>query len=281
MSPDVLFSRIWTTGDHPVAHLIIVHGYAEHCGRYEALAREFNGVGIEVHAYDHRGHGNSPGAPGQIPRFDTQVGDLERFAAEVSRRAEGNPVFVLGHSMGGLVTAYFVAKTGIAIQGAIFSSPLLAMPAHVSLWLLRLSRVLGTVTPGLPVERLNSAGIARDVEVVHAYDADPQVYHGPIRARTGAELARAIQELPPLLLQITVPFLVFHGTADAIAPRAGSQVLFEGAASVDKECFFVEGGYHELLNDRGREEVIGKVLDWLARHGVNSEVGPDDRDNLS
>jgi alpha-beta hydrolase superfamily lysophospholipase len=162
--------------------------------------------------------------------------------------------------------------------GAIFSSPLMAIPAHVSPWLLRLSQVLGTVTPGLPVDRLNSAGIARDVEVVRAYDADPQVYHGPIRARTGAELARAIEALPALLPRIDVPFLVFHGTADTVAPMAGSQMLFEGAASADKEHFFVESGFHELLNDVGREDVIAKVLGWAARHGATASFHRDDGD---
>lgn len=271
MSPETLFSRVWPPDGVPSAHLIIVHGYAEHSGRYEVLAREFNGVGIQVYAYDHRGHGHSPGAPGQIPRFDGLVGNLDRFVKHVQRTAGGKPLFVLGHSMGGLVTAHFLATTAIEIQGSVFSSPLMAIPAHVSPWLLRLSRVLSAVAPGLPVDRLNSAGIARDIEVVRAYDADSEVYHGPIRARTGAELARAIQELPALLPRIKVPFLVFHGTADAIAPIEGSRVLFEGAASADKEQFFVEDGYHELLNDRGREETLGKVLDWLGRHGATTD----------
>jgi len=278
MNADALFSRVWSTDGDPSAHLIVVHGYAEHSGRYEVLAREFNGVGIQVHAYDHRGHGHSPGAPGRILRFDGLVGDLDLFVSHVHRQADGKPLFVLGHSMGGLVSAHFLAKTEIAIHGAIFSSPLMAIPAHVSPWLLRLSRVLGTMTPGLAVDRLNSAGIARDAEVVRAYDDDPQVYHGPIRARTGAELARAIQALPALLPRIDVPFLVFHGTADSIAPMAGSQMLFDEAASADKEHFFVEGGYHELLNDKGREGTLGKVLDWLARHGATPQVDRDSSD---
>lgn len=268
MSGQSLFSRIWPTDGEPSAHLIVVHGYAEHSGRYEILARTLNDVGIQVHACDHRGHGHSVGAPGRIPRFDRLVDDLARFATEVERRAGGKPLFVLGHSMGGLVTAHFLARTEIAIRGAIFSSPLMAIPAHISPWLLRLSRVLSAVTPGLPVDRLNSAGISRDAEVVRAYDADPQVYHGRIRARTGAELAGAIQALPALLPRIEVPLLVFHGTVDSIAPMAGSQMLFDRVASEDKERFFVEGGYHELLNDVGREETTGKMLDWLARHGA-------------
>ena len=270
MSPQALFSRAWPTNDNPSAHLIIVHGYAEHSGRYEALGCDLNDVGIHVHAYDHHGHGHSPGAPGQIRRFATLVADLAHFADGVRRQADGKPLFILGHSMGGLIMAHFLATKEIEVHGAVFSSPLMAIPAHVSPWLLRLSRLLGAVTPALPVDRLDSRGIARDIEVVRTYEADPRVYHGPIRARTGAALAQAIQALPALLPRITVPLLVFHGMADSVAPITGSQMLFDGAASADKESFFVDGGYHELLNDQGRGEVVGKVLDWLTRHGATT-----------
>ena len=261
------FSRSWLPSAPPCALLIIVHGYAEHSGRYEALAQALNAAGIEVHAMDHRGHGNSLGAPGRIGHFDALVADLRRFVTRVRADAGGKPLFILGHSMGGLIAAHYLSEAAPGIHGAIFSSPLMAIPDHVSPRLLRVSRLLGTFTPWLPVDRLDSHGIARDPEVVRAYDADPLVYHGPIRARTGAALARAIQDLEGLLPNITVPLLVFHGTADRIAPPSGSQRLYEEAGSADKALFLVDGGFHELLNDTGREEVLRKVLDWIARHG--------------
>lgn len=170
--------------------------------------------------------------------------------------------------MGGLVTAHYLATAPSGIRGAVFSSGLLAIPEHVSPLLLRVSRILSAITPTLPVERIDSTGIARDAAVVRAYDADPLIYHGPIRARTGASLAHAIQALDGLLPRICVPMLVFHGTADRIAPISGSRRIIDAAGSDDKECFYVEGGFHELLNDTGREEVIQKVLDWIERHGV-------------
>jgi alpha-beta hydrolase superfamily lysophospholipase len=261
-----LYSRAWPPVGKTTAHLIIVHGYAEHCGRYAALARAMNEVGVHVHAWDHRGHGESPGRPGRIERLDALVADLGSLAERVETEADGRPVFVLGHSMGGLILAHYLATTPLAIRGAIFSSPLLAIPGHVSPLLLRISRWLGRIAPGLPVERLDSRGIAQDPAVVQAYDHDPRIYHGAVRARTGAELVRAIQALEGMLPRITVPFLLFHGTADRIAPLAGSERLFLEGGSTDKEFFRVEGGYHELLNDSGREEVIRKILDWLRHH---------------
>ena len=270
--PESCFSRSWPPEHSPLAHLVIVHGYAEHSGRYEALARQLNDAGLHVHACDLRGHGQSPGKRGEIKDFATLVADLRRFIERTRERVGGRPLFILGHSMGGLLTAHYLAGESTGIRGAIFSSPLMAIPDHVSPFLLGMSRILSVVAPGLPVDRLDSKGIARDPDVVHAYDTDPLVYHGPIRARTGAELAHAIQALPALLPKITVPLLVFHGTADPIAPPSGSALLLERSGGTDKECFYVEGGFHELLNDTGREEVIQKILTWINRHCA---VSPD------
>lgn len=264
------FSRSWPPEHSPVAHLIIVHGYAEHSGRYEALARDLNDAGLHVHACDLRGHGQSPGRRGQIKDFAALAADLSRFVERIREKVGNRPLFILGHSMGGLLTAHYLAGESTGIRGAIFSSPLMAIPDHVSPLLLGMSRILGMAAPGLPVDRLDSKGIATAPEVVEAYDTDPLVYHGPIRARTGAALAHAIQVLPALLPKITLPLLVFHGTADSIAPPSGSQLLMDHAGSTDKACFSVDGGFHELLNDTGREEVIQKMLAWIECHGAAS-----------
>lgn len=260
------FGRSWEPDAPPRAHLLLAHGYAEHSGRYEALAAAFNTAGLHVHVWDHRGHGHSAGKRGYIDCFADLVSDFAGQVEQVKKEAGDNPLFVLGHSMGGLVLAHYLALDPSGIQGAVFSSPLMAIPEHVSPWLLRVSRFLSAAMPWLPVGRLDSRGIARDEAVVRAYDADPLVYHGPIRARTGAELAGAIMDLDSLLPRIAVPMLVFHGTADSIAPQAGSQWLVDRAGSQDKTCFFVVGGFHELMNDTGRDEVIRSVIAWIENH---------------
>ena len=275
--PETCFSRSWPPEHSPLAHLLIVHGYAEHSGRYEALARELNDAGLHVHACDLHGHGQSPGKRGQIKEFAALVADLRRFVDRTRTMVGGKPLFILGHSMGGLLTAHYLAGEPTGIRGAIFSSPLMAIPEHVSPRLLRMSRILSRVAPGLPVDRIDSRGIAKDPEVVRAYDTDPLVCHGPIRAHTGAELAHAIQALPELLPKITTPFLVFHGTADSIAPPSGSRLLFERAGSKDKECFYVEDGFHELLNDTDHEEVVQKILAWIDRQLTAERTFPTAR----
>lgn len=181
----------------------------------------------------------------------------------VRAESEGRPVFLFGHSMGGLLVAQLLEDGVAGLAGAVLSSPLLALPETVSPVLVRLANVLGTVTPWLPVERLDSTAISRVAAVVAAYDADPLVYRGPIHARTGAEFTRAINTVVAGFGRIRDPFLVVHGTADRLAPVAGSRQLLDQASSPDKTGNFYDGGYHELLNDEARELVSTDIIDWL------------------
>lgn len=258
-----LHIRTWKPDLPPRAHLLIVHGYGEHSGRYEHLADALTALGIEVHAYDLRWHGKSPGKRGYITRFDTLVDDLAKQLEALRTEAGEMPLFLFAHSMGGLVACDYLARGDAGLAGAILSSPLLAVPEGVSPWLLRLAGVLGIVLPWLPVDHLDSSAISRIDAEVAAYDADPLVYHGSIHARTGAQLSAAISRMPATFSSITVPFLLIQGTADRLAPPAGGRRLYGEAGSTDKSCLFQEGGYHELLNDLDRDVVMAAVVDWL------------------
>lgn len=261
-----LFTRQWVLSATPRARLLIVHGYAEHCGRYDTLASALNAAGIAVYSYDQRGHGKSPGKRGRVSDFSELANDLAAQVDAVAEQAEGAPLFLLGHSMGGLVAVKYLAAREHAVAGCIISSPLLAIPDNVPAWKLRLSGVLGNFAPWLPVDRVDSGSISRDPAAVRAYAADPLVYHGSIRAQTGAQLVAAIRATALLASRITCPLLVLHGTADRLAPFAGGQRLYEAASSPDKECYWDEGGYHELLNDTHRDEALRALMDWLDRH---------------
>lgn len=253
----------WKPDGVALAHVLIVHGYAEHSGRYAHLATALCARGIHVHAYDHRGHGRSPGRWGRVDDFGALVDDLAEQCYRIQRQAADLPVFLFAHSMGGLIASNFLARQPTGIAGAVISGPLLAIPENVSSLLLRLAGFLGAVAPWLPVDRLDSAKISRDAQEVAAYDADPLIYPGAISARTGVQLSAGIAATKDLLPQIAVPLLVIHGEADELAPPQGGHQLFERASSQDKSGHFQPGGYHELLHDLDQDEILALVVDWI------------------
>ena len=263
MSSLSLHTCEWIPDTPARAHVLLVHGLGEHIGRYEGLAAAMTREGWHVHGFDHPGHGKSPGNRGYVNDFPQLVDNLVAQLDKVRAAAGDQPIFLLGHSMGGLVVTHALAHHKIKVHGAVLSSPLLAIPDTVSPLLIQLAGLLGTLTPWLPVDRLETAAISRLEEEVAAYEADPLIHHGPILARTGAQLSKAIQESSGAFESVTTPFLVVHGTADRLAPVAGSRALHERASSGDKTATFYEGGYHELLNDNDREAVRDEILGWI------------------
>ncbi|MBN1346017.1 MAG: lysophospholipase [Phycisphaerae bacterium] len=261
-----LFERRWSPGGEPRADLVLLHGYGEHCGRYAHVAAALNEIGVEVRAYDQRGHGRSPGKPGYICRFDALLDDLDAYIEHVRRDVRDRPLLLMGHSMGGLVLALCAETREVDASGLILSSPFLAINDDVSPVLIALAGVLGTLTPWLPVASLNHEHVARDPAVVSGYGSDPLVFHGKILARTGAQLNAAIARARQRFEAITLPVYVIHGGDDRLVPAGGSRLLYEQCCSDDKAYKEYEGGYHELMNDYGKEDVIAAMLAWVDAH---------------
>lgn len=257
------FERHWQADGDARADLVLLHGYCEHSGRYAHVAGALNGIGINVHAYDQRGHGRSAGQRGYIRRFDDLLDDLDHFIGHIGSRLGNAPLFMMGHSMGGLVLVHYVATRKPDVRGLVFSSPFLAINDDVSPVVIALAGVLGNVTPWLPVARLDSAGIARDPDVVRAYDTDPLIHHGKILARTGHQLNTAIARAQTLFEAVAAPVYIIHGTDDPLVPAEGSRLLYERCRSEDKMYHPRDGGYHELLNDYEKESVLAELCDWL------------------
>jgi len=259
----VLFAHRWEPPGDSRAHLVLLHGYCEHAGRYGHVAQALNAMGIAVYAYDQRGHGKSPGKRGYIRDFDVLLQDLDCFFDHIRAHLDGKPHVVMGHSLGGLVLARYAQTRRLDARALVFSSALLQINDDVSRLLVALADVLGTLTPWLPVASLDSSRIARDRDVVNAYDADPLIYHDKILARSGAQINGAIARARADVEAISAPVYIIHGADDRLVPVDGSRLLHDRCGSNDKTLVIYEGGYHELLNDLEKETVIANLCAWL------------------
>ncbi len=258
--------QVWMPTRDAKAAVVLAHGYAEHLGRYEHVARALNAKGLAVFAVDHWGHGQSDGTSGFVPRFSAYTDGVELLLAKAKRRLPGVPIFLVGHSMGGLIAATHLVSHQSHYAGAILSGAAIQAAEEPSRLLLRASRVLSKLAPRLGVLALDAEGVSRDRAVVAAYRADPLVYTGKIGARLAAELVDAMAAVQANAPRIELPMLLLHGAEDRLAAPAGSQFLHDHVSSKDRQLQFYPGLYHEIFNEPERDAVIADVTRWIARH---------------
>ncbi len=260
-----LYYQCWQPESRPKAILAITHGHGEHSGRYGNVVNWFVPRGYAVYAFDLRGHGRSAGPRGHIERWDEFREDLAAFLAFVREHEPGQTLFLVGHSMGGLITMEYVLHYPQGLAGVVVSGPLLSQPG-ISPFLITLSKVLARLAPRLALKTgLDATALSRDPVVVEAYVNDPLV-HSFGTARLGAELGKAIEWTQTHAADLALPCLIVHGGDDRIGPPEGSRVFFENVAFADKERQVYEGYYHEVFNDVGKEQVLAAVEAWAERH---------------
>jgi alpha-beta hydrolase superfamily lysophospholipase len=270
-----LHERVWPAEGPALAVVLIVHGYGEHIGRYDQTARDLNKSGLTVRGLDLRGHGQSGGVRGHCQRFGDYLDDVE--AAVTRARAEGLPVYLLGHSFGGLIGSLFAVDKGSLLAGLVLTSPFFELALPVSAPKIWAGKVFSKLLPALALPTgLTGADVSRDPEVQRAYDADP-LNNKKATARWFTEASAAQAEILARAAQVTLPLLMVAGAADRVAKAAHARVVFDHFGSTDKTLRMLDGQYHEVLNEPAddRSKTVREIAEWLRAHAQTAPIGAD------
>ena len=250
--------------DSPRAILVLQHGFGEYAERYvwshSQIIPKLNAKGFEVWALDLWGHGTSPGDRGMV---NVQLAVEDHLQVRHQAAARGLPVFLFGHSLGGLITAASALRESLSrYNGVILSSP--ALPATISApgefavgLLVRLVPAVRIPLPKAPFKEL-----CHDSAQLRLSKEDRVMHRDQISFLLAATALREAKRMWIGLAQWTKPTLVVHGTDDSWTQYRQSRRFVQEIASADKTLHLVEGGYHELLNEENND-TIQLIHDWL------------------
>ncbi|MFN3761265.1 MAG: lysophospholipase [Algoriphagus aquaeductus] len=263
-----LYLQAWLP-DAPKAGLLLIHGLGEHSGRYSALVEKLVAEGIAVFTFDGRGHGRSVegGPDAYFSSYRDYLEDIDALYGKVRAYLPGLPTFLYGHSMGGGMAAAYVIKYQPNAAGVILSSPAIKEAEGTSKLLIAVSGMLSKWLPRLKALKLDPSRISRIPEEVHSYLSDPLNYTQAIPARTAHEVYQMMQMIQAEAVSFELPVLLLHGTDDGLTNPKGSELFVQKVQSEDKNLRLFPGGYHELIHDHDREELIQTVVDWVKERG--------------
>ncbi len=263
-----LYYQTWQPEEPTRATLLIVHGLGEHSGRYMNVVNHLVDKGYAIYAFDQRGYGRSAGKKGFINEWAEYRQDLRAFVELVREKEGERPFFILGHSMGGCVTADYVLHYPDGLNGVILSAPAVGK-LDVPKVLATLSTILSAVAPSLVVSTsLDGTAISRDTAVVEAYNNDPLV-HDKGTPRLGTEMPKIALRNMEHAAEFKPPLLMIHGDQDRLVSIANTQEFFDKVTQPDKKLIIYKGGYHESHNDIHYSEVVADIEAWLEVHLSN------------
>lgn len=259
-----IFVRSWRPDGNARGVVVIVHGFNSHSGEYAWVAEQFVAGGLAVYAPDLRGRGQSDGERFFVDRFGDWVDDVAVAVTLAKAREPGLPLFLLGHSAGGVVACIYTLAHQSELAGLVCESFAHEVPAPD--FALAVFKGLSHVAPHAHILRLKNEDFSRDPKVVQAKNGDPLIAHEIQPTQTLAEMVRADEQLRRDFPRVILPVLILHGTADKATRPSGSQRFYDTAGSADKTLKLYEGHFHDLLSDVGKEAVMEDIKGWIAAH---------------
>jgi len=259
-----IFVRSWRPEGIPRGVVVICHGVKSHSGYYGWTAEQFVAEGLAVYALDLHGRGKSDGERFYLETFQDYLDDVHATITLAKSREPGLPVFLFGHSAGGVVSSVYTLEHQADLKGLICES--FAFQVYAPDFALAVLKGLSHIVPHAHVLNLKTEDFSRDPRAVQAMLDDPLIAHEVQPTRTVAQLVLADERLKKEFPLITLPVLILHGTADKVTKPAGSQLFFDTAGSKDKTLKLYDGHFHDLLNDIDKEKVMSDIKKWINVH---------------
>jgi lysophospholipase len=264
----------------PKAALLIVHGFADHCGRYAAMAADFVEKGYAVFRFDYRGHGRSDGKRGHIFAFDDYLQDLRAFRTWAESKSPNLPRFLLAHSNGALISLHGASAEPAGLDGVVLSSPFFGFGVKVPKAKAFVARHLSRRVPALTLAtNLNAKEVSHDPAVIEGYSTDPLI--GRVASsRWYTETVAAHARCEDAAKALTLPILVQQAGDDRIASAPDTRRVFEQIASSDKTYREYEGLFHEIWFELERAPVMSDLSTWIAAQlaSTQSSLNPPSPD---
>lgn len=259
-----LHATWWEPAGAPKGAVCRIHGLGEHSGRHEHVARRLAEAGYAVAMIDLRGHGRSSGTRGHLPLNDA-LDDVDTLLADARSRAPQVPLFLFGHSLGGLIVLLYAMRRTPQVAGVVASAPALRSPVLEQTLKIEAAKRLGSVLPWVAIPSgLDDSGLSRDQSVIDAYRADPYV-HDKASFRLGKDGAEGAQWALAHAGQFEPPLLLIHGSSDPIVYPSGTEE-FARKVPGDVTLKIYQGLLHEPHNEPEKDEVLTDIVNWLDAH---------------
>ncbi len=259
-----IFMRTWLPDGNTRGIIVIAHGLNSHSNYYQWTAEQFTAQNYAVYAPDQQGRGQSEGERFYTDNIYDAVTDID-YVVELAKKAEPNlPIFILGHSAGGVLACLYTLEHQEKLNGLICESFAFKVPAPD--FALSVLKGVSHIAPHLHTIKLKNEDFSRDPEAVAVMNNDPFIADESQPSKSMEQLVKADERLEKEFSKITLPVFILHGTDDKATKPSGSQFFYDNATSTNKTLKFYEGHYHDLLNDLDKEIVMNDILDWVKKH---------------
>ncbi len=269
MTPDgfKIHTVYWQPTSESDRVVILVHGLSEHSGRYQHVAEHLTQAGYHVYSQDNRGHGLSSGERQHLSSHTSFINDLKQHYDRIKQNHPNSKIFMLGHSLGSVISLQFVLTNPKAIDALIVTGTATDVAPSVSPILRTIGNVLNRISKNMPISPPGgNEALTKDPDMLRAAAADELFYHGWTKTGIAKFALDMGEEIQNRASEITLPILIMHGKEDEVTPVSGSEIMYERVSSTDKTIKLWDGMRHEILNEVDRAAVLALVTDWLSQH---------------